>query len=130
MGNALIVEDDPAWARMFAEILIEDTPYNNFDISDNLESALKNARMTQYGLYVCDGDFPLKPSEFMHEGAFFLFYEELCRISLRPNIVLLSINEKNIEKARNIGIDCYNKRKYDAGLIARLNSCPEQIKGT
>jgi DNA-binding NarL/FixJ family response regulator len=124
MSNALILEDSPEWGEIFKELLAE-TPYKEVEISTNLEEGLAKARKTKFGLYVCDGDFPLSPREIqMYEGAFFKFYEGLTGIVTNPNLVLVTINERNLVRARAMGIDCYSKENSFDELIERLSYVP------
>ncbi len=125
MGTALIVEDDPEWVDVYIKIL-KQTPYQNHEISSDLESALRNVRKNSFGLYICDGDFPMNSRELAKDGTFFIFYEELRRIHPKPNLVLLSAGEENIRKGKEMGLDCYEKgssMNFD-DLLARLKVAP------
>jgi DNA-binding NarL/FixJ family response regulator len=125
MGHALILDDAQEWVEKYIALLKE-TPYENHTISGDLEDALRNARQNEYGLYVCDCDFPHKEGGIIKKGAFFLFYEELIKIHPNPNLVMLSNGVSNVQRAMRMGIDAFLKEKnLDEGkLVARLKVAP------
>ncbi|MEK6860151.1 MAG: hypothetical protein AABX54_05045 [Nanoarchaeota archaeon] len=75
-----------------------------------MEDALNAVRERRFDLYVCDGDFPassykIKPVQ----DAFFTFYEQLILYHTQPNLILMTINDDNLVRARNMGIECFSK---------------------
>jgi hypothetical protein len=123
MSIVLILEDNPEWQEIFIERIKRHTTYRRTDLCSNLEDAIKKSRKTDYGLYLCDDDFPLKPNCVTLKGAFLLFYEELSKIKKSPNIVLSSMNLENINLSRKLGIDGYPKMGNDwHAFIERIRS--------
>lgn len=113
----LAIEDDAGRMRLYHQLLPIVSPGTQLTGVDNVSNALKAIRETRYDFYICDCDFPLvshgeNPQREIIRGAFFDYiYTELIQLHPSANIEVCSHLEKNLERARGLGLSAHLKGK-------------------
>ena len=107
-NNVLLVEDSKLLADRISEGLIE-YGVKAVDHADNLQSGLDLTSKNEYDLYITDGNYPMAPGQRTTDGAGFIFIQELKEIKPDVAVIMLSLEERYEDRARELGAGFVSK---------------------
>ena len=117
INSAIIVEDDPDWMEILKGKF--SSKFNCRIVGKgNLYDAVEAINKESFDLYVSCGGYPLKHGDISEEGASFRFYDELMKINPEARFVIISGRIENEDKARELGIICYNRGNFTVDDLA------------